>query len=263
MLRRLLPTLAGLGALACADAHNYVDPAGPRYAGRVTPSGPPAPARLCFVTFNIRFSREIDRAIDLFRTAPPLREADVIALQEMDEPGTRRLAAALHFNYVYYPAVVHPQHGRDFGNALLARWPIEDDGKLILPHRSRLNGLQRVAVAGTIALGGHPVRFYSVHLSTPLEVGTSAQGDQAAAVVADGRRFERVVVAGDMNGRSIGSRFEEHGLRWLTRNERGTLGLLAWDHVFTRGLVARGGGVVPDNLGASDHRAVWAVLELE
>ena len=68
--------LAGLAlAVGGCAAHNYNDPAGPRFAG-----GRPEPSTsdtLRVVSFNLEFGREIDRAIDLFRREPELRGTDV------------------------------------------------------------------------------------------------------------------------------------------------------------------------------------------
>src|SRR5262245_61890875 len=109
---------------ACSPARNYVDPRGPRYTG----SFARAPATgLLVVTFNVRFAQQIDRTEELFRKDDHLRGATVVALQEMDAPGTERLARELGYDYVYYPSALHPQTSRDFGNAVLSRWPIVSD----------------------------------------------------------------------------------------------------------------------------------------
>ena len=76
---------------ACGVAHNYLDRSGPRYAGGlVTAAASSQESRreLKVVTFNIRYAREVERAIELLRFCEVLREADVIALQEMDGAGT-------------------------------------------------------------------------------------------------------------------------------------------------------------------------------
>src|SRR5262245_47892387 len=93
----------------------------------------PLRGRVRGITFNIRFAREIDRAIALLIEDRDLQGADLVFLQEMDAPGTERIAAALGMHYVYYPATVHPGNGRDFGNAVLSRWPLRDEHKIVLP----------------------------------------------------------------------------------------------------------------------------------
>ena len=95
----LLLAASGLG---CAAAVNYLDPAGPLH---VHPrEAPPAaglePGPLRVVSFNVAYAIEIERAIGVLRETAPLRGADVVALQEMDAPGTERIARALGMKYL-------------------------------------------------------------------------------------------------------------------------------------------------------------------
>ena len=136
-----LLVLALFATGACSNALNYADPAGPRYEGRF--AGADADPALRIVTFNIKFSREIDRAIELFQKNHDLQNPDIIALQEMNNAGVDRIARALGMSYVYYPAAFHPQGSGDFGNALLVKGTIESDHKLILPHMSRIRHMLR------------------------------------------------------------------------------------------------------------------------
>src|SRR6185436_18131400 len=115
-----------------ASVHNYLEPEGPRYAGGPSPMSAAPPrgdGSLRVVTFNVEYAKRIPEAIAALR-ADGLRGADVIALQEMDAPGTAAIAEALGMNYVYYPASRHPKTGRDFGNAILSPWPIEASRKV-------------------------------------------------------------------------------------------------------------------------------------
>ena len=258
-----------VGSTACRTALNYSGRDGPRYVGGVEPVRPAlslhrvTPDSFRVVTFNVKFAREIDRAAELLQTAAGLHPADVVTLQEMDEPGVRRLAAALGMAYVYYPATVHPQTGRDFGNAILSRWPITGDRKVILPHLGRWERTERAAVGATILMGSVPIRVYSVHLGTPLEIGPGSKRDQVRAVLRDAAAYPRVVIAGDMNGQSIGREFVAHGYRWLTEHEGATSSIFSFDHIFLLGLGDHAStGVVRDNLQASDHRPVWSVVAL-
>jgi endonuclease/exonuclease/phosphatase family metal-dependent hydrolase len=257
----------------CAAVQNYLDVSGPRYASDAAPE--PNLARLVpaeaaqglrIVTFNIKFARQIERAIDLLRAEDPLREADVIALQEMDAPGVERIARALGMAYVYYPAAVHPRGGKDFGNAVLVRGLIEEDHKLILPHAGRFGGMRRIAVSVTARVEGRRLRVYSTHLGTPKEVSPAARQAQVAAILEDARGADApVVVAGDCNARGgVAAAFRAAGFRWPTEDVGRTISLFSWDHVFVRGLDGeprlRSGAV--DSRGASDHRAVWVEFPL-
>jgi endonuclease/exonuclease/phosphatase family metal-dependent hydrolase len=262
--------LVGLAAGTGCWTYNYQSPFGPRYTG-VLPSGPlnvPSGAAITIrvVTFNVQFARHVDRAIALLRSSAALRHADVVTLQEMDATGARRIAEALSMSYVYYPASVAPETGRDFGNAILSRWPIVADAKIVLPHLARFWRSQRIATAATILVGGVPLRVYSVHLETPVEIGPGSRRDQARAVVADAGAYPRVVVGGDMKSRGIGNEFPAAGFLWPTEHNPITTLVFNWDHIFFKGLAAadsKGAGVVRDPFGASDHRPVWAVALLQ
>jgi endonuclease/exonuclease/phosphatase family metal-dependent hydrolase len=250
---------------ACATARNYPDPSGPRYGGAF--AGQPAPATIKVVSLNLKYSRKIATAVQLLRQAEALRDADVVALQEMDDAGSEAMARALALNYVYYPAAVHPNTERDFGNAILARWPIEADAKLVLPHPGRFRKMRRIAVAATVRVRDVPVRFYSVHLETPGAVDAGERRDQAAAVIEDAAAFDRVVVAGDFNNETIVARaFRDAGYEWITRNVGNTISGWAWDHMFARGLRLRdfaSVGALAEKRDVSDHKPIWAELVLE
>jgi endonuclease/exonuclease/phosphatase family metal-dependent hydrolase len=258
--------LVGLAAATGCWTYNYQSPFGPRYAGMAVPAAPTVPGSgalgIRVVTFNVEFARHVDRAITLLRSSAALRGADVITLQEMDAPGARRIAEALSMSYVYYPASVAPETGRDFGNAILSRWPIVADAKIVLPHLARFRRSERIATAATILVGGAPLRVYSVHLETPVQLGPGSRRDQARAVLADADAYARVVVGGDMNSRGIGKQFRAAGFLWPTEHNPRTHLIFNWDHIFFKGLGPADGmtsGVVRDTVGASDHRPVWAV----
>jgi endonuclease/exonuclease/phosphatase family metal-dependent hydrolase len=264
----VLAACALSGALAtggCAAATNYLDPVGPVYRDS-------SHAALEFdhairvVTFNIQYARHIDRAIEALRSHPALRGADIVALQEMDAPGVEAIARALRMNYVYYPISVHPRAGRDFGNAVLSPWPIDDSRKLLLPHLSRVRKQARAAVEARIRIGGQSVQVYSLHLGSPLTTGGGDRRRQAAALLASVRSIrEPVIVAGDLNSHGIGAQFESEGFAWPTKDVGATVHGFSFDHVFVRGLPLAGAvaGVARDVRDASDHRPVWADVRVD
>jgi endonuclease/exonuclease/phosphatase family metal-dependent hydrolase len=259
---------------SCATARNYMDPVAPRFAGGAPDTARPAAAAganpgatvLRVVTFNIQFARNIDAAIRLLATEADLRGADLIALQEMDEEGAARIAAALAMRYVYYPATVHPTNDRNFGNAILSRWPLVADRKLLLPYQSDLRRTQRIAVCGTVAVGGRRIRVYSVHLGTSFEIDPDRRADQLGTILDDAAASpDPVIIAGDLNSHAIGEQAVERGYEWPTRDVGRTKWLFSWDHVFLRGFppgAVRAAGRTSDAGGASDHRPVWAVVDL-
>lgn len=251
--------------LGCAPMSNLLDPTSPRFEGhyaRSSPAARPAAAPLRIVTFNIKFAREIDRAVAVLES-DSLRDADIVMLQEMDERGVDRIARALALNYAYYPASVHPGTGRYFGPAVLSRWPIERSWKLLLPHEGWGRRQRRTATAALVRANGVRVLAYAVHLETPIRLSEAGRRDQARAVMRDARRHAGpVVIAGDFNSQAIGPVFEAAGYRWATRRVGPSVSVFAWDHIFARGVLPAAGraGVVREVRGASDHRPVWAVL---
>jgi len=252
-----------LALLSCARTFNYVDPSTPRYANSRQAPADPEPA-IRIVSFNIQYSRHIDEAIHLLQEDPQLRDADLVLLQEMDEVGTERIADALSFNYVYYPAVLHPTPKHDFGNAILSRWPIRDDRKIILPHLAMLRKSQRIATAGTVTIQGLPVRVYSLQLALPFLVSGKGRREQLETVLADTLGGpERVIIAGDLNSHGIGDVIARAGFSWPTEHLGATSHHLDLDHIFVKGFLPAGepaAGAVHDNRGASDHRPVWTVV---
>lgn len=255
---------AAMAALlaGCAQGVNYEGPAGPRFAGAPEAAlaefaRPAAAVRV--VTWNTAYANDVEGLIGLLASDEGLRGADLLALQEMDESATRRVAEALGFYWVFYPATLHPVVGRNFGNALLSRWRIEADEKHLLPHVSRWRGTRRAAVAGTVRIGGRPVRVVALHLATPFEVGPCARREQARAALAAARGWTHAIVAGDFNRAALGGLLDEEGLDWATRGLGPTWWRFGLDHVATRGFVtvARGSVATP---AVSDHRAVWAEL---
>jgi endonuclease/exonuclease/phosphatase family metal-dependent hydrolase len=270
--------LTGAVSLAsCAGTVNFPDPGGPRFADCCVsplPDSANATARpageLRVVSFNVQYSEHIDQAIQLLTGTPELESADVILLQEMDETGVQQIAAALSMCYVYYPASVAPATHKHFGPAILSRWPLADDRKIVLPGRERFQKSERVAVAATIEVAGEPVRVYSVHFATPIGLGPGARRKQALAVLDDAERScDRVVIGGDLNAHGLGKIFADRGYQWPTRDLGRTSRYADVDHIFARGLdlpadsaAERCAGKIADNLGSSDHKPVWAALAL-
>ena len=252
----------------CRTGINYTDGSGP--VSRLdVPGASPCATRnqedIRVVSFNVEFALQVDSAAALLSEHSELRCADVYLLQEMDAFGTQRLAEALGTAFVYYPAVFHLRYERDFGNAVLSRWPIIEEEMLILPHVALATRTQRTATAVTVVVGSDTVRAYSAHLGTMLEIGPGARRDQLLTILIDATRYDRVVLGGDMNSGGVGNVVAEAGFDWPTREGPATLGWgRRWDHIFSKGLALPDSGyagTLPDSGGASDHRPVWVRLK--
>ncbi len=253
--------LVGVLLTGCGGAENYSSENSPRYAGSYAPETMMATSPdLRLVTFNIKFGRHIDRALQLLKERPELQNADIVLLQEMDAAGVDTMAAGLQMNYVYYPATIHPKTKRDFGNAVLTRWPIEDDHKVILPHLGMLDGSQRIAVCATVDVREQPIEACSAHFATPVELLPGERRDQVRKVMHDIDGISPAIIGGDFNSHGLGKLLTEHGFSWPTKNIGDTKGSFSLDQVFLRGLKATHLGKVHKNLGASDHAPVWLEL---
>ncbi len=265
--RIVILLLATLFLSGCRTGRKYPDTTGPRYAGRPAGGASVQPARgdtIHVVSFNIAFGRRADSAIKLFKSDPALRNADVILLQEMDARSTRQVANALGYWYVYYPAIFSLTTQRDFGNAVLSRWPVIDDEKIVLPHVSRYARTQRTATAATVRVGTSIIRVYSTHLSTIFDVRRSARRDQFLAILRDAAKYPRVVIGGDMNSSVVGRIARDMGYAWPTERGPHTTRGGRWDHIFFKVVTTPGAaGTVRKIRGASDHLPVWAIAIVE
>ena len=266
-MKRLLALLLvwSTGSTACKTAQNYLDPRGPVYTGSLAAQPRPAGDSLLVVSFNVEYALHVDQALVALRSHPRLVGADLIALQEMDAPGTETLARGLGLNYVYYPAALHPQTKRDVGDAILTPWPIEATFKLPLPHKSRGLGQSRAAVGALVRVGDRVVRVYSLHLGSPFGASPGQRRDQIDVVLCDARESpDPVVIAGDFNSSGLGSRLEAAGYTWLTRGIGATTHRFSFDHVFVRGALFGDAtaAAVRDVKDASDHRPVWARIRV-
>ncbi|MGH7560221.1 MAG: endonuclease/exonuclease/phosphatase family protein [Gemmatimonadales bacterium] len=218
-------------------------------------------ATLRIATYNVCHGRRLDRAVAVAREEPGLADADVLALQECDEPAAERFATALGMDYVYVPGPTHYWTRRHFAPALLSRWPIENGRSVELPHHG-IWRLPRTAVAATVLVRGQPVSAYAVHFGNMREILPAQQSAQVRTLLRDASGVVPAIVAGDLNRKGLGVLFEAQGWRWLTRDVGPTHLFWSFDHVFVRGF--NGGsiraGSVAAALAASDHRAVWAEM---
>ena len=250
-----------LVCVGCRPGINYPDPVSPRYAG--APRRVDAPLHkdtLKVVSFNIEYAMEMRGAAKILSTVPALRDADIILVQEMTAPATRFLADSLHMRYVYYPAIYNRLKHRDIGNAILSRWPIAEDAKLILPSRSRYAKTQRIATAATIKVRDRSIRVYSTHLGTPADLGWKGRVLQLKRIIEDASGYPLVLIGGDMNNAEIGRIAREAGFAWPTEKIPRSNSFGRLDHFFVRGFDAAGAGTHRVPRSISDHSPIWIRL---
>ena len=140
------------------------------------------------VSYNIQYSKGRDGRYDLGRIAAALEGGDVIALQEVERNWPRtamadqpaKLGALLPgYYWVYGPAfdmdaseagagsaVVNRR--RQFGNMLLARWPITWSRLHTLPKLATVEqfNMDMTALECVIEAPGGPLRVLSIHLGS-------------------------------------------------------------------------------------------------
>lgn len=251
----------------------YEDPQGPKFEGSFSPEPPQNPPNVKVVSYNVNDGKQVAQAARELGMYNPLRGADFILLQELDETGTEQIARELQYNYLYYPASMPKRIARNFGNAILSRWPLTRTEKLILPHKHPTNKQLRIATKATAVLPDRELTLYSVHTET-YTVISKHRREQIQAVVDDiGSGDQAVIVGGDFNTvsvrsiRRLKSLFAEIGLVRASSGAGTTVKKYytrpsAADHIFTRGFKVKNQGSLHETL-ASDHFPVWVELELD
>ncbi|MDT8272714.1 MAG: endonuclease/exonuclease/phosphatase family protein [Desulfomonilia bacterium] len=265
----IVAVFTGNTLTSCAVHMNYLETDAPKYREDFADPFPRLQDTLTIVTFNIAYAKEIDVAIEELCSSPRLRDADVILLQEMDMEGTQQIAQTLKYNYVYYPAVLHPRYNKKFGNAILSKWPITDESKILLPHENPVRKQRRIAVSATITIENKLIKIFNVHNETILLRRTKKldQVDALVEYISRGQDADYMIVGGDFNTvgqrefSTVAGRFEPLGLVLATASVGTTSKIfLRLDHIYTKGLrVIDAGKQRPTR--ASDHFPVWIQVE--
>jgi endonuclease/exonuclease/phosphatase family metal-dependent hydrolase len=263
----LLATLVLLAS--CGPASNYLNALEPQFVGSFSDHSSEFNGTIKVVSYNISFAENINRAIYELSEFDELTDADIILLQEMDETGTEAIAQALGQDYVYYPASIHGHSDKNFGNAILAKWPILASEKIILPHKSPRNQEIRIAVKAIVTIDGLEILTYSVHTETFWLGRQKRDGQVDALIEGIDTSHPYIVVGGDFNtltARSVKElerSFSEIGMERATKGVGYTAKYAAFefvlDHIFTQGMTVIDAGK-SDEAEASDHLPIWTTL---
>ena len=253
--------------------HNYIHSIQPRYASMDTATHCAEPKEtIKVITYNIKLSKNTGQALKLLAGHHDLGNADIICLQEMDHKGVKLIADELKYNFVYYPAILHPRNNKDFGNAILSKWPIVSDRKIILP-KLGTGKLQRIAVRATLLINDTKVTVFCVHMKMFVRsYQRRIPIDQIIGAIEPS--IKHSIIAGDFNTfsksncRAILKPFKEADFQlatgsigwtykyWYLLNKRSTL-----DHIFTRGMTVVNTGKVINRI-PSDHIPIWGELKI-
>jgi endonuclease/exonuclease/phosphatase family metal-dependent hydrolase len=252
-----------------------MDPEGPSLCGSYSEQCPDPCDTVKVISYNIKFGERIEEAREEIRRQEVLRNPDIVLLQEMDGEGVESIAREGKFNFVYFPASLHGKHDKDFGNAILSRWPIRDEQKIILPHEQPISKQLRIATAATVTIDTTSIRVYSVHTETSW-LGIDERIEQVDSILASvPAEFKHVVIGGDFNTVSAGTirrverRFTDAGFTHASRSVdftamEGPFGLLELDldHIFVKGfrVLSAGAG---EKTEVSDHLPIWLNLSIE
>jgi endonuclease/exonuclease/phosphatase family metal-dependent hydrolase len=236
------------------------------------------PLRLRVLSYNIHHGEGVDRKVDLPRIAEVIKSVkpDLVALQEVDS-GVRRtegidepqeLAKLTGMKVVFGNNIRY--QGGDYGNAVLSKLPIKRHKNHPLPsfYEGEQRGVLEVKVETNVL--GQTVLFFATHLDY-----RPADGERLASVkfindLVTSRKARPALLAGDLNATPDSTALRGFKKLWTSVNEEDLPTFPVekptrqidfilfhpaerWKAVETR---------VLDEAVASDHRAIFAVLEL-
>lgn len=186
------PRALAVGLLACALALPALVPSWPAAAE------PAEGAPFLFVSFNVHQGVALDARQDWPAIADLLLrlDADVVALQEIETgraarlgvDGLAYLAKRLGMEESFAPTI-----GREYGNAVLSRFPVVETERILLPSTAEQRGAARARID---VGGGRLVDVYSMHLGFSGAERLAQTTEIARRVAASG---VSALVAGDFN----------------------------------------------------------------
>ena len=170
------------------------------------------PARpLTVMTYNIHHGAGIDGVLDLERIAVLIEKsgADVVGLQEVDRHWDVRsnwvdqpawFAKRLKMHYAYaanldLPPVNPGEPRRQYGTAILSRYPIQDFTNTLLPLYP--TGEQRGLAVASIQVRGADLRFANTHLTSNNNAERLEQAQKVVELL--GAMNKPTVLVGDLN----------------------------------------------------------------
>jgi endonuclease/exonuclease/phosphatase family metal-dependent hydrolase len=226
-------------------------------------------ARLRVLSYNIHHGEGMDKRIDLGRIAKVVKGAgpDVVMLQEVDRRtrrsgGVDQLAELARLNGMgmYFGKTIDHEGG-EYGNAILSRLPVAEHSNTPLPGIEPRGFVSILTEDGVLFLGTH------------LDVGRSeaarvASAERINAWVA-ARLGSPAILAGDLNAVRGSATFQKLAAAWtIAGGEMPTIPVGKPERQIDFILFRPSGRWrvvevnVVDEPVASDHRPIFAVLEL-
>ena len=237
------------------------------------------PIRLRVLCYNIHHAEGVDRKLDVERIASVIRSVapDLVALQEVDQKVKRTQVvdqpaqlAKLTKMHVVFGANIELQGGY-YGNAVLARFPLIRHQNHLLPNID--NSEQRGVIEAEIKVPdlNEPLLLLATHLDFRADERERLASAKAINELIAKHATQPALLAGDLNATPDSKTLQEFETRWTRANERPMATVPVdqpakqidfilfrprdrWKVVEVK---------VLDEAVASDHRAIFAVLELQ
>jgi len=250
------------------------------FGDAVTADGP---VTLRVLAWNVHHCRGIDGRLDVARIAAVIRELDpdLVALQEVDKNCTRsgnvdqpaELSKLTGLSVVFEKNI--DLQGGQYGNAVLSRWPVQKHRNVYLPCLK--NGEQRGALivdvmvpAGESPEPPIPLSFISVHFDHRSDDQERLQSADVINSLLQEAGAQRMLLAGDLNASPESAVLQNILAHW-TNTATKPLPTVPVDKPHTQidyiliSPAVKGAVIecrVPEEELASDHRAIFAVIEL-
>ena len=247
-------------------------------AGPAGQTPAPGTERVRVLSYNIHHGEGVDTVLDLERIARVIRsvDPDLVALQEVDRKATRsgsidqpaELARLTGLQAVFGPNI--PLQGGDYGNAVLSRWRILESENHRLPNvdAGEQRGLLEVHVEAPATKAR--VVLWATHFDHRKSDAERVASVQALRARIGPQADRPALLAGDLNDVPASRTLAALAADW-TRTNADVLPTIPvgtparqidyvlfrpagrWRAIETR---------VLDEAVASDHRPIFAVLEL-
>jgi len=237
------------------------------------------PIRLRVLSYNIHHAEGVDRKLDIERIASVILSVkpDIVALQEVDQKVKRtesvdqpaELAQLTEMN-VIFGANIELQGGH-YGNAVLSRFPIIRHKNHLLPN---IDGSEQRGVIGgeiTLPKSNQSLLLLATHLDYRADERERMASAKFINELIASHPQHPALLAGDLNATPESETLQLFGTKWTRANEKPMATVPVnqptkqIDYILYR--PANRWKVVEvkvlDEAVASDHRAIFAVLELQ
>lgn len=236
------------------------------------------PIRLRVLSYNIHHAEGVDRKLDVERIARVILSAkpDLVALQEVDQKVKRSQGidqpaelARLTKMHVAFGANIELQGGH-YGNALLSRFPIARHKNHLLPNIEASEQRGVIEAEVTLPDSKQPLLLFATHLDFRADDRERLASAKVINELAAKHGEQPALLAGDLNATPDSKTLEQLALMWTRANDDPLATIPVdlpkkqidfilyrpqdrWKVVEVQ---------VLDEAVASDHRAIFAVLEL-